>query len=151
MELRRRIEITLSLNPALYDLYRIDPPRLLRGECRTIARQAYASHSLRANDDPERIVEAEELALIWVPSMGAQCGLSTADMILLRAGADPLLTGLLIHHERGHCWLKRLKYRGYTEADAWVLTAELVLYRRERIVPAVPAWFLPIAGHALAA
>lgn len=122
----------------------------------SIARRAYALHSLTHEDDPERLLSAEGVHLCWRP--GFSCGARFGDAVFAAWRAEPCQRCLVLHHERGHILTHRFGYDDANEADHWLLTAELALpgparadYRRALATRRLPAWFVALAVEVPAA
>jgi hypothetical protein len=149
-DVRKFVQQIFSLDPVVYNLHGIDPPLRTPSDYRALAKMAFGNHALLPNEQPDQLLYAEEFYLIAVPGSG--CGVSTKDWVAIRRRNDRQLAALLLQHERTHAWIKRARWDEYTEADAWLATAEMCLpgtWRKRGLWitdhPYLPKWFLALA------
>lgn len=119
-------------------------PALTRHERRSLLR------ALRRNGSPPHdlaVQRAEADGLeVYEAAIPRRCGACCGRRIYIPPGLSDESAELLIEHERVHWWVGHRGLTHATEADAWLVTADLAwphTYPRPR---GFPAWFLDAAG-----
>ena len=137
-----------------YDAAHVLPPVSGPSVYRRFAWLALNDHGTDPLGDPETLVAAEGIALIW-GSTPQRAGLHYGNTIVMSWDVDPLRRALRVHHERSHYWMRKLGAPHHTEADVIWLTIEFALptwlrgsWHRAEFVP---EWLMRLRCHQKAA